>query len=88
MARAAIQKIIEDKIRRIKEDPKESEKGDFLSILLADDLFKDDMEMMIDEALTFFLAGTQTTSITTTNLTLHAIQQPAIMKKIRAEIQG
>ena len=33
------------------------EMGDFLSILLTDDLFKDDEELILDECLTFFFAG-------------------------------
>ena len=38
-------------------------KGDFLSILLQDELFKDNEEVMIDECITFMFAATQTTSI-------------------------
>jgi len=34
-----------------------SEAGDLLSILLEDPLFKDDDEMITDEILTFFFAG-------------------------------
>jgi len=33
-------------------------KSDFLTILLHDDLFKDNDKMMIDECATFFVAGT------------------------------
>ena len=29
-----------------------------MTILISDDLFKNDIEMIIDECLTFFLAGT------------------------------
>jgi cytochrome P450 len=34
------------------------EKGDLLSILLNDELFKNDDKMIIDECLTFFFAAT------------------------------
>jgi cytochrome P450 len=37
--------------------------GCLLSILLNDDLFKNDDTMIIDECLTFFFAGTQTSSV-------------------------
>jgi cytochrome P450 len=33
------------------------DKGDLLSILLVDELFKDNEEMIIDECITFFTAG-------------------------------
>lgn len=33
------------------------DKGDLLSILLSDDLFKNDKNAIIDECLTFFFAG-------------------------------
>ena len=38
-------------------------KKDFLSLLLEDELFKDDIGMMIDECSTFMLASTQTTAM-------------------------
>jgi cytochrome P450 len=39
-------------------DPTYQSKGDFLTILLQDDLFKNDEKMMIDECVTFLLAAT------------------------------
>ena len=39
------------------------EGGGILSILLRDELFKDDMTIILDECLAFFFAATQTLSI-------------------------
>lgn len=41
-----------------------------------DDNFKDDEEMIIDECLTFFFAGSQTTSITQQNLVMNLMKAP------------
>jgi cytochrome P450 len=53
-----------------------TDKGDLLSILLSDDLFKDDDKMIIDECLTFFFAATQTSSMTLQNMIYYLIQKP------------
>lgn len=52
------------------------EKADLLSILLEDPLFKDDEEMIIDELITFFFAGSQTTAVSLSNLIMNAMKQP------------
>lgn len=44
-------------------------KGDFLTMLLEDELFKHQEEYMVDECLSFMLAGTQTTTLLITNAT-------------------
>jgi len=66
--RGALRKIVLDKQAKLKENTSEGERGDLMTILLQDDLFKNDLEMIIDECMTFFIAGTQTTfnQITTT----------------------
>lgn len=43
--------------RRIEISKQNQDSGDLLSILLEDPLFKDDDEMITDEILTFFFAG-------------------------------
>ena len=48
--------ILERKADMLKSDFKN--KGDFLTILLEDDLFKNNETMMIDECVTFMLAST------------------------------
>jgi cytochrome P450 len=55
--RETMKSIIIDRQNAIKKDPKELEKGDLITILLSDDLFKNNIEMIIDECITFFLAG-------------------------------
>jgi cytochrome P450 len=44
--------------REAMKDSNYKDKGDLLSILLNDDLFKNDDKMIIDECLTFFFAAT------------------------------
>ena len=47
----------------MKENPEKASR-DLLGILLMDEAFIDNDTMIIDECMTFFLAGTQTTAIT------------------------
>jgi cytochrome P450 len=84
--RENIKKIILDKKKEAEKDKSLLEKGDLMTILLSDDLFKDDIEMIIDECLTFFLAGTQTTSALVGNTIALAMRHPEVMKKINAEL--
>lgn len=49
-------------------------------------MFKDDEEMIIDELITFFFAGSQTTAASLSNLIMNAMKQPTIIDKIRSEI--
>jgi cytochrome P450 len=44
------------------------EASDMVSIMLWNEMFKDDEEKIIDEIIGLFLAGTQTVRITTTNM--------------------
>jgi len=60
--RESVKNIIKNKIKQAEMNPLEKEKGDLMTILISDEIFKDDIEMIIDECLTFFMAGTQTTS--------------------------
>jgi len=43
------------------------EAGDFLTLLLADELFKDKDQYIVDECLTFMLAATMTTTMLISN---------------------
>ncbi len=47
--------------------PSFKSKGDFLTLLLTDDLFKDKDDYMVDECLTFMLAATMTTTMLISN---------------------
>ena len=56
---------------------------DLLSLLIVDPLFEGNDDMIIDECFSFFLAGSGTLAITTTNLVCYLIQNPEIEKKLR-----
>lgn len=60
--RQNIKDLITSKQKAAIENPSELDNGDLMTILISDPLFKDNIEMIIDECLTFFMAGTATTS--------------------------
>ena len=62
--------------------------ADLLSILISNDLFKDDNNKIIDEIMTFSLAGTDTTAISTANLLFYLNQNPQCKEKLMAEIES
>lgn len=64
-----------------------AEAGDFLTILLTDDLFKDDNKRIVDEALTFFFAGSQTSAVATSNLLISLLKHPEYQTKLLDEIE-
>lgn len=71
-------KVLRDRINEVVIERKEAMKkadfidsGDFLNTLLSDDLFKNDNTMIIDECISFFIAGTQTVSIGSSNMILY-----------------
>ncbi len=68
-------------------NPDFQDKGDLLTILLNDELFRDNETLIIDECLTFYFAGSQTTGLTTSNMILFMMQQPNLFQDIRKEIQ-
>lgn len=85
--RNQIQKIVDKRRQAIKRDPKLAEAGDFLTILLTDDLFKDDNKRIVDEALTFFFAGSQTSAVATSNLLISLLKHPEYQTKLLDEIE-
>lgn len=52
------------------------ETHDLLTTLLHDDLYRNHPDAIIDECLTMFFAGTQTVSITTSNMIIYLLQKP------------
>jgi cytochrome P450 len=84
--RRFIFKIVESRRKEIKENPNSKDCGDFLGILLKDDNFQGDNEMIVDECLTFFFAGSQTSSVAAQNLILMLIKHPEIKDKILKEL--
>ena len=63
-------------------------KDDFLTLLLLDDLFINDEEMMIDECLAFMQAGTATTTMLMYNTLYYLTINPKILDTARNEIKG
>ncbi len=57
--RNRIRTMIIEKQEAIKKNPTEADKGDLLSIMLKDPLFESE-EQIVNESLTFFLAGALT----------------------------
>lgn len=60
--------------------------GDLLSIMLGDPMFSENEEVMIDELLTIFFAGSQTTANATQNLILHLLKHPRYEQAILDEL--
>lgn len=52
--------MIKERRNEIKENPKSGESGDLLSIMIQDPLFENNDDQIVNETLTFFLAGTLT----------------------------
>jgi cytochrome P450 len=75
--RTLFEKIVE-KRRKCSQDELNS-RADLLSILHTDDLFKDNNKLIIDECLTFFFAGSQTSSIPTQNIVMYLMRKSQIM---------
>lgn len=66
--------------------PSFKNKGDFLTLLLSDDLFKDKDDYMVDECLTFMLAATMTTTMLISNAIYYLTQNPESLSKLRKEM--
>ena len=65
--RKVLKKIIADR-RDGKSKAYREGAADLLSILLGNDLYKDDDDMIIDEIMMLFLAGSKTVQLTTANM--------------------
>ncbi|CDW86900.1 cytochrome p450 [Stylonychia lemnae] len=64
------------------------EGDDLLTILLQDELFQNDDSMLIDECLTFFAAGAQTTAVSITNFLCYMAQNQQQEEKLRNELKS
>ena len=62
------------------------EAGDFLTILLTEPLFMNDNKRIIDECLTFFFAGSQTSAISSQNLMVALMKETEYQEKILDEM--
>lgn len=59
-----------------------------MSILLKEDLIKDDTQILEDDILTFFFAGALTIQASTSNLIMYSIMLPDVKKKILDEVDA
>jgi len=84
--RKVIQEVVNNRRAAVQKDPTLRQKGDFLAILLEDETTKDNNELIIDECLTFFFAGTQTSNLTSQNLVYMLCKHPHYGKRILDEL--
>ena len=56
--------------------------GDLLSIILSDELYREDLEKTLDELTILFVAGNETTKITQTNTVCYLVQNPEMKQKL------
>eukprot|EP00347_Sterkiella_histriomuscorum_P011732 403371320 len=61
---------------------------DLLTILLQDEIFQGHDEMILDECVTFFIAGSQTTAVTTSNLICYLTQNKEFYDKMIDELKS
>ena len=78
--------MIENRRQEMKK-PSFKNKGDFLTLLLTDDLFKDKNDYMVDECLTFMLAATMTTTMLISNAIYYLTQNTETLGKLRDEMK-
>ena len=83
--RGLIQQMINDR-RSGKGHKYEEGTTDLLEILITNEFYKTQDELMIDEILTFFVAGMKTIQLSTTNLIWYMAKNPEMKKKLLAEI--
>jgi cytochrome P450 len=83
--RAALRKFMED--RRSGKN-KSADGDDLLSILLTNDYYKNDDELIIDEIFTLFLAGSKTVATTTANLICYLDKSPNSKSKLLTEVDS
>ncbi|CDW82712.1 cytochrome p450 [Stylonychia lemnae] len=82
--RELLQRLIDERKEKMK-DPN-FDGADFLTMLLTDDLFKEDESLMKDEIATFILASTLTTTALITNTLYYYEFLPEVKHKLRQEI--
>jgi cytochrome P450 len=82
----AVRNVVRQVIETRRKQQTEIGIGDLLSIMLGDPMFSENDEVMIDELLTIFFAGSQTTANATQNLILHLLQHPRYEQAILDEL--
>ena len=84
--RELMEQIVDRKRQAIAKDPSLKEAGDFLTLLLTEKFFMNDKARIVDECLTFFFAGSQTSAITTQNLMVALMKHPEYQDKLLKEL--
>jgi cytochrome P450 len=67
--------------------PKKDHSADLLSILLEDELYQNNEEVIVDECITFFLAGSQTVKATNANILMQLTIHDEVKAKLMAELK-
>lgn len=67
-------------------DPNNDIKEDFLTILLTNEFFKENDELIRDECMTFVLASTQTTTLLISNALYYLTVNTEVRQKLRDEV--
>jgi len=68
-------------------NPRKDGGADLLSILLEDEAYTGQNEIIIDECITFFLAGSQTVKVTDANMLMHIAMREDVRKQVRQELR-
>jgi len=84
--RKVIQQVVDRRRKNYEVDPSMKHKGDFLQILLEDETTRENNDLIVDECLTFFFAGTQTSNLTSQNLIYMLAKHPHYRDKILKEL--
>jgi cytochrome P450 len=85
--RSVIGELVESRRDLFRSDPiKAKAKTDMLSILLMDDLYCLDSELIVDEVSSSIFAGSATSSIATQNLIMHLLKHRKYGDKLMEEI--
>lgn len=83
--RAFIQAMIEKRRESLK-DSSFKNRGDFLTLMVQDEIFKDQDTYILDECITFMLASTMTTTLLITNSIFYLTKYPRVLEKLRKEL--
>jgi cytochrome P450 len=84
--RAVLQTMITTRRSQETKSFKGDEQSDLLSILISTEFFKGNDAFVIDEMLTFFIAGMKTIQATTTNLICYLEMNPLCKARLMEEV--
>jgi len=79
--RKAIRQMIDER-KQGKLQTYEGQEDNLISILIREEMFRDNSQMIEDEIIAFFFAGALTIQASTTNLILYSITYPEVKRKL------